>query len=60
MTEIQRFPSYRYHRTEPPIIVMSPEEDATLNPEEWKQSPAHFDTPEQPADPPAPIKPRRR
>jgi len=58
MTEIQRFPSYRYHRTEPPIIVYSPEEDAALNSEEWKQSPAHFDTPEQPAE--APVKPRRR
>jgi hypothetical protein len=40
----KKFPSWRYHRTVPAIIVHSPEEDAALG-EGWADSPAAFQEP---------------
>jgi hypothetical protein len=40
----KKFPSCRYHRTAPPIIVHSPEEEAALG-EGWADTPAAFQEP---------------
>jgi hypothetical protein len=40
----KKFPSCRYHRTAPPIIVHSPEEDAALG-EGWADTPVRFKNP---------------
>lgn len=51
-----RFPAWRYHRTEAPRIVQSPEQEAALGPG-WADTPAAFLDPapvcDAPADPPA-------
>lgn len=46
------YPSWRYHRTEPPRLVDSAEEDSALNADEWRRSPADFADAEAP--PPLP------
>lgn len=37
----KKFPAWRYHRTEPAVIVNTPEEEAALG-EGWADSPAVF------------------
>jgi len=47
------YPSWRYHRTLPPKIVQTPDEDQALG-AEWSDSPA-FPEPEPVADAPDPA-----
>lgn len=41
MSEQQHFPTWRYHRTEKPRVVHTPEELAALG-DDWRHSPADF------------------
>lgn len=57
--EVERYPGFRYHRTEAPKIVNSLEEDQALG-EGWEHSPAAFDAPPSESESPvdeAPVKP---
>jgi len=45
------YPAWRYHRTMPPRLVQTPEEDAGLAPMGWVDTPATFLVPEAPPEP---------
>ncbi|HCE10681.1 MAG TPA: hypothetical protein DEQ40_19135 [Oxalobacteraceae bacterium] len=43
---IEKFPSWRYHRTLAPVLVNDPDEDVALG-KEWADTPAAFSEPEE-------------